>query len=238
MYESRGRFGGSHRTGPRAAVSHNQQPPSPAEHFHMQSESLIGPLMQTISHQHWKVRVAVIEATGAVIQFGNGSSVDDVLPHFAQRLFDDVPQVLGFFCLNRLETMCPSPGRIPGQGLVLRALQRRTEWKSRAGVISMLVGGQTGALQWAEHPLALRRQNPDYRHVSDLRLMWLIVVSPAKQELVVGRLCLQGRRHVKGEHMILLGGDEGQRAACSRRAESCPYRRHPYQPPGSPHSNR
>ncbi|XP_027778578.2 dynein axonemal assembly factor 5 [Marmota flaviventris] len=63
------------------------------EHFHMQSESLIGPLMQTISHQHWKVRVAVIEATGTVIQFGNGKSVDDVLSHFAQRLFDDVPQV-------------------------------------------------------------------------------------------------------------------------------------------------
>nr|XP_058894508.1 dynein axonemal assembly factor 5 isoform X2 [Kogia breviceps] len=63
------------------------------DHFHMQSESLIGPLMQSISHQHWKVRVAVIEATGVVIQFGSGKSVDDVLPHFAQRLFDDVPQV-------------------------------------------------------------------------------------------------------------------------------------------------
>ncbi|KAM9583630.1 dynein axonemal assembly factor 5 [Trichechus inunguis] len=63
------------------------------EHFHMQSESLVGPLMQTIAHQHWKVRVAVIEATGTVIQFGNGKSVDDVLSHLAQRLFDDVPQV-------------------------------------------------------------------------------------------------------------------------------------------------
>ncbi|XP_058567040.1 dynein axonemal assembly factor 5 isoform X2 [Neofelis nebulosa] len=63
------------------------------DHVHMQSESLIGPLMQSISHQHWKVRVAVIEATGSVIQFGSGKSVDDVLPHFAQRLFDDVPQV-------------------------------------------------------------------------------------------------------------------------------------------------
>lgn len=59
----------------------------------MQSESLIGPLMQSISHQHWKVRVAVIEATGTAVQFGSGKSVDDVLPHFAQRLFDDVPQV-------------------------------------------------------------------------------------------------------------------------------------------------
>ncbi|XP_015974623.2 dynein assembly factor 5, axonemal [Rousettus aegyptiacus] len=63
------------------------------DHFHMQSESLIGPLMQTISHQHWKVRVAVIEATGTVVQFGSGKPVDNVLPHFAQRLFDDVPQV-------------------------------------------------------------------------------------------------------------------------------------------------
>ncbi|XP_044931137.1 dynein axonemal assembly factor 5 isoform X1 [Mustela putorius furo] len=63
------------------------------DHFHMQSESLIGPLMQSISHQHWKVRVAVTEATGTVIQFGSAKSVDDVLPHFAQRLFDDVPQV-------------------------------------------------------------------------------------------------------------------------------------------------
>ncbi|KAM4820819.1 dynein axonemal assembly factor 5 [Thomomys bottae] len=63
------------------------------DHFHMQSESLIGPLMQTISHQHWKVRVAVIEATGTVIQFGNAKSVDDILSHFAQRLFDDVTQV-------------------------------------------------------------------------------------------------------------------------------------------------
>uniref|UniRef100_A0A8D0G7G5 Dynein axonemal assembly factor 5 n=1 Tax=Sphenodon punctatus TaxID=8508 RepID=A0A8D0G7G5_SPHPU len=63
------------------------------EHFHMQSESLIKPLMQTISHQHFRVRVAVIQATGTVIQVGNGKSVDDVLSHLAQRLFDEIPQV-------------------------------------------------------------------------------------------------------------------------------------------------
>ncbi|MBN3308045.1 DAAF5 factor, partial [Amia calva] len=63
------------------------------EHFHMQAESLVKPLMQTISHQHSRVRVAVIEATGAVIQFGNAKSLDDVLSHFAQRLFDNSPQV-------------------------------------------------------------------------------------------------------------------------------------------------
>ncbi|XP_059835019.1 dynein axonemal assembly factor 5-like isoform X1 [Hypanus sabinus] len=63
------------------------------ETFHMQSESLIKPLMQTISHQHSKVRVSVIRTTGAVIQYGNGKSVDDVLSHLAQRLFDDAPLV-------------------------------------------------------------------------------------------------------------------------------------------------
>ncbi|XP_030591867.1 dynein assembly factor 5, axonemal [Archocentrus centrarchus] len=63
------------------------------EHFHMQAESLIKPLMLTIAHQHSRVRVAVVEATGAVIQHGSGKNVDDVLSHLAQRLFDDSPQV-------------------------------------------------------------------------------------------------------------------------------------------------
>ncbi|XP_014839107.1 PREDICTED: dynein assembly factor 5, axonemal [Poecilia mexicana] len=63
------------------------------EHFHMQAESLVKPLMQTISHQHSRVRVSAIEATGAVIQHGSGKNVDDVLSHLAQRLFDDSPQV-------------------------------------------------------------------------------------------------------------------------------------------------
>ncbi|XP_030315959.1 dynein assembly factor 5, axonemal isoform X1 [Calypte anna] len=74
----------------RCAVACTQAMP---EHFHMQSESLIKPLMQTISHQHFRVRVDVIQATGAVIQFGNGKSVDDVLSHLAQRLFDEIPKV-------------------------------------------------------------------------------------------------------------------------------------------------
>ncbi|XP_030646767.1 dynein assembly factor 5, axonemal [Chanos chanos] len=63
------------------------------EHFHMQAESLVKPLMQTISHQHSRVRTAVTEATGAVIQYGTGKNLDDVLSHLAQRLFDDSPQV-------------------------------------------------------------------------------------------------------------------------------------------------
>ncbi|XP_036409022.1 dynein assembly factor 5, axonemal-like [Megalops cyprinoides] len=63
------------------------------EHFHMQAESLIRPLMLTSSHQHSRVRVAAIEATGAAIRYGSGKNVDDVLSHLAQRLFDDSPQV-------------------------------------------------------------------------------------------------------------------------------------------------
>ncbi|XP_041633906.1 dynein assembly factor 5, axonemal-like [Cheilinus undulatus] len=63
------------------------------DHFHLQAESLIKPLMQTISHQHSRVRVSAIEATGAVIQHGTGKNVDDVLSHLAQRLFDNSPQV-------------------------------------------------------------------------------------------------------------------------------------------------
>ncbi|XP_072225810.1 dynein axonemal assembly factor 5-like [Leuresthes tenuis] len=63
------------------------------EHFHLQADSLVKPLMLTIAHQHSRVRVSVIEATGAVIQHGSGKNVDDVLSHLAQRLFDDSPQV-------------------------------------------------------------------------------------------------------------------------------------------------
>lgn len=62
----------------------------------MQAECLIKPLMLTIAHQHTRVRVSVIEATGAVIQHGSGKKVDDVLSHLAQRLFDESPQVQFF----------------------------------------------------------------------------------------------------------------------------------------------
>lgn len=65
------------------------------EHFHMQSESLIAPLIQkdTIGHQHSKVRVAVVKAIGDVIRYGNGKSVDDVVSHLAQLMFDATPAV-------------------------------------------------------------------------------------------------------------------------------------------------
>lgn len=77
-----------------------------SEHFYMQAESLVKPLMQTIAHQHSRVRVSVIEATRAVIQHGTGKNVDDVLSHLAQRLFDDSPQVQ-FFANNPLLELSP-----------------------------------------------------------------------------------------------------------------------------------
>ncbi|KAK2189217.1 hypothetical protein NP493_113g03034 [Ridgeia piscesae] len=63
------------------------------EFFHMQSETLIKPLLMSISHQHSRVRVDVIKTIGDVIQYGNGKSVDDVVSHLAQRLFDTSPMV-------------------------------------------------------------------------------------------------------------------------------------------------
>uniref|UniRef100_A0A8C1HUQ6 Dynein axonemal assembly factor 5 n=1 Tax=Cyprinus carpio carpio TaxID=630221 RepID=A0A8C1HUQ6_CYPCA len=63
------------------------------DHFHLQAESLLKPLLQTISHQHFQVRVSVTQAVGAVIQHSTGKNVDDVLSHLAQRLFDDSPRV-------------------------------------------------------------------------------------------------------------------------------------------------
>ncbi|MCI4385298.1 hypothetical protein PGIGA_G00048830 [Pangasianodon gigas] len=67
------------------------------DHFHMQAECLVMPLMQTISHQHSRVRMAIIEASGAVVQYGTVKTMDDVLSHMAQRLFDNSPQARRFF---------------------------------------------------------------------------------------------------------------------------------------------
>ncbi|KAJ8319390.1 hypothetical protein KUTeg_004481 [Tegillarca granosa] len=63
------------------------------EVFHMQSETLINPLLKSIAHQHSKVRTIVVETIGDVIQYGNGKSVDTVVSHLAQRLFDQAPTV-------------------------------------------------------------------------------------------------------------------------------------------------
>ncbi|KAK7506627.1 hypothetical protein BaRGS_00002102 [Batillaria attramentaria] len=63
------------------------------QYFHMVSESLIKPLLLSITHQHSRIRALVVETIGDVIQYGNGKSVDTVTSHLAQRLFDQVPAV-------------------------------------------------------------------------------------------------------------------------------------------------
>lgn len=61
--------------------------------FHMQSETYIKPLITNITHQHSRVRKDIIDCMCDVIRYGNNKSVTDVLPHLAQRLFDQAPIV-------------------------------------------------------------------------------------------------------------------------------------------------
>ncbi|XP_022319894.2 dynein axonemal assembly factor 5-like [Crassostrea virginica] len=63
------------------------------EYFHMQSESLVSPLLMSITHQHAKVRTLVVETIGDVLQYGSSKCMEKVVPHLAQRLFDDSPAV-------------------------------------------------------------------------------------------------------------------------------------------------
>jgi dynein assembly factor 5, axonemal len=61
--------------------------------FHQQSESFIKPLSLNITHQHSRVRKEIIDCICDVVMYGNNKSVIDVLPHLAQRLFDQAPMV-------------------------------------------------------------------------------------------------------------------------------------------------
>ncbi|XP_077979793.1 dynein axonemal assembly factor 5-like [Glandiceps talaboti] len=63
------------------------------EHFHMQSEQLINPLLHTISHQHSRVRVICIHTIGDVLQYGSHKPMENVISHIAQRFFDQAPTV-------------------------------------------------------------------------------------------------------------------------------------------------
>ncbi|KAL8584267.1 hypothetical protein ACOMHN_034952 [Nucella lapillus] len=72
------------------------------QYFNMVSETLIKPLLMSITHQHSKMRALTVSTIGDVIQYGNGKSVDTygsgksvdtVTSHLAQRLFDPVPAV-------------------------------------------------------------------------------------------------------------------------------------------------
>ncbi|GFG28909.1 hypothetical protein Cfor_12253 [Coptotermes formosanus] len=62
-------------------------------HFYIQSESLITPMLQSVTHQHYRLRIVAITAIGKVIQYGNNKSVDTVIGPLAERLFDQIPMV-------------------------------------------------------------------------------------------------------------------------------------------------
>jgi dynein assembly factor 5 len=62
--------------------------PKIPDHFHMQAESLMTPLIATLTHQHSKVRVTCLKAIGVAIQHSNAECIDTVLSHLAQRTFD------------------------------------------------------------------------------------------------------------------------------------------------------
>lgn len=57
-------------------------------YFQSASERLIEPLTKGLSHQHSRVRVAFAKAIGDVVQYGSNKSVDDVIFHLSQRMFD------------------------------------------------------------------------------------------------------------------------------------------------------
>jgi dynein assembly factor 5 len=78
--------------------------------FHKQSEALIKPLLLNITHQHSRVRKDIVECIGDVILYGNNKSVDDVLFHLSQRLFDQahivrlsVINVVGMWLLDLMD---------------------------------------------------------------------------------------------------------------------------------------
>ncbi|CAF4147774.1 unnamed protein product, partial [Rotaria sordida] len=63
------------------------------EKFHLMSENLIKPIIETMKHQHAKVRVEAINALGNVIRYGNNKSIEDCVTPLAQRFFDHTSTV-------------------------------------------------------------------------------------------------------------------------------------------------
>ncbi|KAG8230899.1 hypothetical protein J437_LFUL002930 [Ladona fulva] len=59
-----------------------------SKQFHLQSESLVKPTVNALTHQHYKVRLSAVNAISDIIRYGNSKSVDDVIGPLAERLFD------------------------------------------------------------------------------------------------------------------------------------------------------
>ncbi|UJR10180.1 hypothetical protein I4U23_014395 [Adineta vaga] len=63
------------------------------EKFHLMSESFVKPIIETMKHQHAKIRVEAINALGNVVRYGNNKSVEESVSPLAQRFFDHTSTV-------------------------------------------------------------------------------------------------------------------------------------------------
>lgn len=59
-----------------------------SRYFYSQSEHFIKPVLSNFTHQHYRVRLAAVEAIGDTIRYGNSKSMEEVATPLAQRLFD------------------------------------------------------------------------------------------------------------------------------------------------------
>lgn len=64
-------------------------------YFYDQSNKLVKPILQSFSHQHYRMRVAAIEALGKVVRWGSTKNlaIQEVFGSLAERLFDSTPAV-------------------------------------------------------------------------------------------------------------------------------------------------
>ncbi|CAL4065617.1 unnamed protein product, partial [Meganyctiphanes norvegica] len=62
------------------------------EKFHMNSESLVKPLIKSLNHQRFRNRISSILAIGDILLYGDTSVIKEVSGQLAQRMMD-VPQV-------------------------------------------------------------------------------------------------------------------------------------------------
>lgn len=64
------------------------------KNFHLQSKSLMKPLVNTLKHKHSAVRISAVKALGALVQYGNfNEEVREVCSHLSQRVMDNNPKV-------------------------------------------------------------------------------------------------------------------------------------------------
>lgn len=63
------------------------------EKFHFVSENLVKPIIETMKHQHAKVRIEAVRALGNVLLYGNNKSIEEIVSPLAQRFFDHTSSV-------------------------------------------------------------------------------------------------------------------------------------------------